>query len=46
MVSEYTLDHAKQMDENDTLKDFREEFYLKPDSIYMDGNSLASFEKG
>ncbi|MGJ3195451.1 kynureninase [Peribacillus frigoritolerans] len=45
MVSEYTLDHAKQMDENDTLKDFREEFYLKPDSIYMDGNSLGLLSK-
>lgn len=45
MVSEYTLDHAKQMDENDTLKGFREEFYLKPDSIYMDGNSLGLLSK-
>ncbi|MDP1418220.1 kynureninase [Peribacillus simplex] len=45
MVSEYTLDHAKQMDENDVLKGFREEFYLKPDSIYMDGNSLGLLSK-
>ncbi|MFJ7362987.1 kynureninase [Peribacillus frigoritolerans] len=45
MVSEYTLDHAKQMDENDALKGFREEFYLKPDSIYMDGNSLGLLSK-
>ncbi|WP_347940255.1 kynureninase [Peribacillus simplex] len=45
MVSEYTLDHAKQMDEKDTLKGFREEFYLKPDSIYMDGNSLGLLSK-
>ncbi|MED3761791.1 kynureninase [Peribacillus frigoritolerans] len=45
MVSEYTLDHAKQMDENDTLNGFREEFYLKPDSIYMDGNSLGLLSK-
>ncbi|MGE6611051.1 kynureninase [Peribacillus sp. NPDC076916] len=45
MVSEYTLDHAKQMDEKDTLKGFREEFYLKPGSIYMDGNSLGLLSK-
>lgn len=45
MVSEYTLDHAKQLDENDALKGFREEFYLKPDTIYMDGNSLGLLSK-
>ncbi|KQU18053.1 kynureninase [Bacillus sp. Leaf13] len=45
MVSEYTLDYAKQMDEKDTLKGFREEFYLKPNSIYMDGNSLGLLSK-
>lgn len=45
MVSKYTLDYAKQLDEKDILKSFREEFYLKPDAIYMDGNSLGLLSK-
>ncbi|MGE1164170.1 kynureninase [Peribacillus simplex] len=45
MNSKYTLDYAKQMDEKDSLKGFREEFYLKPNSIYMDGNSLGLLSK-
>lgn len=36
-----TLDFAKQLDKEDNLSRFREEFYLQPDSIYMDGNSLG-----
>lgn len=36
-----TLDFAKQLDIEDNLSRFREEFYLQPDSIYMDGNSLG-----
>lgn len=45
MVSKYTLDYAKRLDEKDILKSFREEFYLKPDTIYMDGNSLGLLSK-
>ncbi|MCK1992070.1 kynureninase [Peribacillus muralis] len=45
MVTTYTLDYAKQLDEQDALHAFRNEFYLKPDSIYMDGNSLGLLSK-
>ncbi|MFJ7753634.1 kynureninase [Peribacillus muralis] len=45
MVSTYTLDYARQLDEKDTLHAFRDEFYLKPGSIYMDGNSLGLLSK-
>ncbi|MFD4929501.1 kynureninase [Peribacillus butanolivorans] len=40
-----TLDYAKQLDKEDTLRCYREEFYLKPNSIYMDGNSLGLLSK-
>lgn len=40
-----TLEYAKQLDKEDTLWRFREEFYIKPDSIYMDGNSLGLLSK-
>ncbi|MBP3965305.1 kynureninase [Paenibacillus lignilyticus] len=40
-----TLDYAKQLDALDNLSRFREEFYVKPDSIYMDGNSLGLLSK-
>nr|WP_263324485.1 kynureninase [Neobacillus sp. Marseille-Q6967] len=39
------LEYAKQLDREDTLKNFREEFYLQPGSIYMDGNSLGLLSK-
>ncbi|MGG0287252.1 kynureninase [Peribacillus butanolivorans] len=42
---QHTLDYAKQMDKEDTLRCYREEFYLKPNSIYMDGNSLGILSK-
>jgi kynureninase len=40
-----TVDFAKQLDQNDTLSHFRDEFYLNPGSIYMDGNSLGLLSK-
>lgn len=40
-----TLEYAKQLDKEDALSSFREEFYLKSDSIYMDGNSLGLLSK-
>ncbi|WP_409405496.1 kynureninase [Priestia megaterium] len=43
--SQFTLHHAKEKDRKDVLSQFREEFYLKPDSIYMDGNSLGLLSK-
>lgn len=40
-----TLEYAKNLDEQDILASFRQEFYLKEDSIYMDGNSLGLLSK-
>ncbi|WP_066253352.1 kynureninase [Neobacillus drentensis] len=40
-----TLEYSHQLDQEDSLKRFREEFYLKPNSIYMDGNSLGLLSK-
>ncbi|UOY92297.1 kynureninase [Ectobacillus sp. JY-23] len=42
---QYTLEYAKQLDQEDTLRDFRNEFYLQPNTIYMDGNSLGLLSK-
>ncbi|PEJ56315.1 kynureninase [Bacillus sp. AFS002410] len=44
-VIDNTLDYAKKMDSVDSLRKFRDEFYLKPGSIYMDGNSLGLLSK-
>ncbi|MEH7013101.1 kynureninase [Neobacillus niacini] len=40
-----SLEYAKQLDKEDSLYRFREEFYIKPNSIYMDGNSLGLLSK-
>ncbi|WP_307440657.1 kynureninase [Bacillus sp. V2I10] len=40
-----TLEYGKELDKEDILKHFREEFYLKPGTIYMDGNSLGLLSK-
>ncbi|MDR7077667.1 kynureninase [Neobacillus niacini] len=40
-----TKENAKQLDIDDKLKGFREEFYIKPNSIYLDGNSLGLLSK-
>ncbi|WP_420491417.1 kynureninase [Neobacillus drentensis] len=40
-----TLEYAQQLDNADSLNRFREEFYIKPNSIYMDGNSLGLLSK-
>ncbi|KEO83518.1 kynureninase [Tumebacillus flagellatus] len=37
----WTLEEARQLDREDALAAFRERFYLLPDTIYMDGNSLG-----
>jgi kynureninase len=39
------IEDAKQLDIEDKLGRFREEFYIKPNSIYMDGNSLGLLSK-
>lgn len=45
MTMEANLDFGKHLDNEDSLKRFRDEFYIKPDSIYMDGNSLGLLSK-
>ncbi|WP_093274646.1 kynureninase [Psychrobacillus sp. OK032] len=45
MEKDITLEYAKKLDEQDVLKKFREEFYLQPNVIYMDGNSLGLLSK-
>ncbi|GHI01064.1 kynureninase [Neobacillus kokaensis] len=40
-----TVEYAKQLDSTDMLKRFRDEFYLKQGTIYMDGNSLGLLSK-
>ncbi|MDQ6422399.1 kynureninase [Paenibacillus sp. LHD-117] len=40
-----TREYAERMDQADSLSRFRAEFYLKSDSIYMDGNSLGLLSK-
>ncbi len=39
------LSFARQMDEQDKLKNFRDRFYLNEGEIYMDGNSLGLCSK-
>ena len=40
-----SVDYAKSLDKEDDLKNFRNEFYLQEDIIYMDGNSLGLLSK-
>jgi kynureninase len=40
-----TVNDAKKMDNEDLLYKFREEFYIKPNTIYLDGNSLGLLSK-
>lgn len=42
---EPTHDYAQILDQNDQLAAYRNEFYLKPNSIYLDGNSLGLLSK-
>ena len=39
------LEYAKRLDEQDALSMYRDEFYVQPDVIYMDGNSLGLLSK-
>src|SRR5699024_12377503 len=45
MTFNTTLFRSQQLDSEDKLKNFRNEFYLNEDSIYMDGNSLGLLSK-
>ncbi|MEH7073329.1 kynureninase [Neobacillus drentensis] len=40
-----SLENAQLLDKEDSLNRYREEFYLKPNSIYLDGNSLGLLSK-
>ncbi|MGD7045174.1 kynureninase [Jeotgalibacillus proteolyticus] len=44
MVKEL-LEKAKELDRQDDLKAFRDEFYIKEGQIYLDGNSLGLLSK-
>jgi len=37
---------AEEMDKWDSLKSFREQFFIPPGTVYMDGNSLGLPPKG
>ncbi|MDF2065582.1 kynureninase [Bacillus sp. Cr_A10] len=40
-----TFEYARKLDKQDILKHYRDEFYLLPDIMYMDGNSLGLLSK-
>src|SRR3954452_17032529 len=40
-----SLENAQLLDKEDSLNRFRKEFYIKLNSIYMDGNSLGLLSK-
>ncbi|MFY4775121.1 kynureninase [Metabacillus sp. RGM 3146] len=42
---EKAKEYAAYLDEKDQLSSYRDEFYTKPGSIYMDGNSLGLLSK-
>ncbi|CDQ42036.1 MULTISPECIES: kynureninase [Virgibacillus] len=39
------ISYARHLDSEDELSTYREEFYLSPDKIYFDGNSLGILSK-
>ncbi|MFF2754837.1 kynureninase [Psychrobacillus sp. NPDC058041] len=45
MVKNLTISYAKKLDELDELKIYRDEFYVQPGVLYMDGNSLGLLSK-
>ncbi|WP_226086813.1 kynureninase [Mesobacillus sp. S13] len=40
-----TIDYARQLDQQNAFSRFRDEFYIKRDTYYMDGNSLGLLSK-
>ncbi|MFD1706277.1 kynureninase [Siminovitchia sediminis] len=40
-----SIEYARELDRKDPLKQYREEFYIKPGTIYFDGNSLGLLSK-
>src|SRR5690625_5136159 len=45
MVDKFSLAYAKQLDKQDVLREFRDEFHLPEEGVYMDGNSLGLMNK-
>jgi kynureninase len=45
MHGENTLEFAQKLDKTDKLAKYKNEFYLRQDSIYLDGNSLGLLSK-
>lgn len=45
MTTLNTKEYAEELDRNDELAAFREEFYQIPNTLYMDGNSLGLLSK-
>ncbi|WP_071461458.1 kynureninase [Bacillus massilinigeriensis] len=41
----FSLEYARKLDSQDSLASYREEFYLKEERIYLDGNSLGLLSK-
>ncbi|WP_053219973.1 kynureninase [Virgibacillus senegalensis] len=41
----WSREHARELDQQDPLSGFRDEFYLNKDVIYFDGNSLGLLSK-
>jgi kynureninase len=44
-MSDLSLSHARAMDSQDPLRDFRARFVLPPDVVYLDGNSLGALPR-
>ena len=45
MVLKTFLERAQSHDQQDKLRDYKKEFYIAPNQIYMDGNSLGLASK-
>ncbi len=45
MAEKLSREYARQLDGEDSLKKFRDEFYIQPGTIYFDGNSLGLLSK-
>ncbi|RST77367.1 kynureninase [Siminovitchia acidinfaciens] len=45
MAEKLSREYAQQLDQQDELKRYRDEFYIQPGTIYFDGNSLGLLSK-
>ncbi|MDQ0272493.1 kynureninase [Cytobacillus purgationiresistens] len=41
----HTVEYARELDQSDELGKYRQEFYIKEDTVYLDGNSLGLLSK-